>query len=498
MALHHRREMPDMRSVYQGNEFNHPQSLANSDTSSERSFSSCYYSQSYQTQSTSNSSGNTGRPRHVQWKGHDDRLQEKVPQYFDDRSMQQSPPASPASSVETYASTVDSESEQPLEVPEYDVPEYTGRPPESAIIAATPSEFSDLFPSSRRLDIRHDDTTIDGNMNLRVDTEVSLYDRQCAMTLFHLRLQDLKRREFSLRRYCRNSGREICHSVTKAQASIVEKRPGFQRSLSNALQSMRPKVEQRNSHTPTQASLKRNDSGYESMHSFDFDRDYRPTSAGDDSASHGTPPPSSFRLEFSNYAQVEVKRTSTKGSKRYEFEYWGVHYAWYRVVQPDHGVKRVALHLRSAGSDRTLAYIEPVVLPPKQAEHERDSGGWIPPCTMRIVDEAISGSELRTKDLDHTKHVADTVIATGLIALVDDSIRTHFDYEHTKLFFPIPRLNVGVEYIGPKRLINDMFNRKESSSRPQSRPSSSSGPPATGTTQSAFQRISLSRRQSGR
>ncbi|MBE7181245.1 MAG: hypothetical protein INR71_08560, partial [Terriglobus roseus] len=44
--------------------------------------------------------------------------------------------------------------------------------PPTPIYPATPSDFAELFPSSRELLIRHDDTTVDGNMNLRVDADV--------------------------------------------------------------------------------------------------------------------------------------------------------------------------------------------------------------------------------------------------------------------------------------------------------------------------------------
>lgn len=56
------------------------------------------------------------------------------------------------------------------------------------------------------------------------------------------------------------------------------------------------------------------------------------------------------------------------------------------------------------------------------------------------------------------------VVAAGLIALVDDSIKARFHSKHSKQIM-IPKLQMGVEYIGPKRLINEMFNRDPSRSR---------------------------------
>jgi len=207
------------------------------------------------------------------------------------------------------------------------------------------------------------------------------------MTLFHLRMHDLKNREFSLRRYCRDSGREVCHSVQKHQTPVAEKRPGFQRSLSNVLNVMRPKSEAR---TPTLASLKRNDSGYGSMHSVDFDQDERPQSAGhtlEQAMTH------TIKLEFSNYAQLDVKRTGTKANKRYEFEYWGVNYAWRRVASRDDSSKPASFALHRTGIEQPLAFIVPVPLSRSQAHNERKKGGWIPPCTMWISDNKIVKSQ---------------------------------------------------------------------------------------------------------
>jgi hypothetical protein len=59
--------------------------------------------------------------------------------------------------------------------PEFEVPEYSTAPYAATHLAATPSDFSELFPSHRRLIVRHDDSTLDGNMNLRIDTEVTMH-----------------------------------------------------------------------------------------------------------------------------------------------------------------------------------------------------------------------------------------------------------------------------------------------------------------------------------
>ena len=55
-----------------------------------------------------------------------------------------------------------------------------------------------------------------------------------------------------------------------------------------------------------------------------------------------------------------------------------------------------------------------------------------------------------------SKDVADAIIASGLIALVDDSIRSHFHSEESKLLLiPTSKNQMGA-------LINDMFSRNDS------------------------------------
>ncbi|KAK5699585.1 hypothetical protein LTR97_005714 [Elasticomyces elasticus] len=453
MALHHRRNVDDMRSAFGSSQ------LSRHSSESERS----YYTSSdisYLTQPTEYSGTSTRRPPHVHYNTYDSKTPEPTQRFFEDRH----PQASPRASVETYASTVDSEEEIVEEaLPEYTAPEYFTQTRDSSVFAATPTDFSALFPSQRALLIHHDDTTPDGNMNLRLDTEVQSGGRRCDMTLFHLRMHDLKNREFSLRRYCRDSGREICHSALRQPKAAAPKRPGFQRSLSNALNIMRPKSESR---APTMDSLKRNDSGYGSLHSTDLEHEERPRTAGHGAPMLQQPSTDVVKLEFSNYAQVEVKRVGTKGSKRYEFEYWGTSYAWKRVVHKDRDHKEISYHLVQGGKDRILARIEPLPLSAARREEETSMGGWIAPCRMWLVDEAIIRGQ---------KDAVDVVIASGLIALVDDATRARLKSKTPSrpLSLAVPRLqSVEVEYVGPKRLMDGLL-RRDTDPIPQTRPSSS-------------------------
>ncbi|KAK3208977.1 hypothetical protein GRF29_69g354552 [Pseudopithomyces chartarum] len=288
-------------------------------------------------------------------------------------------------SVDTYASTseeedLDDDDDAALDhVPEYHVPQYHHEPLPADAIPTTPRDFADLFPTSKRISIRHDDSTIDGNMNLRIDTQVEEYNRKKQnYTLFHLRMHDLRTREFSLRRYCRDSGREVCHSIRKYQKPPPEKRPVLQRA-STALASLRHKPDSRPS---TAQGLKRSDSGYESVHGVDPDAEdeSRPQSAGY-AKGRALLPTNTLKLEFSNYAHIDVKRRG-----------------------------------RRAGRDEHI--------------------------------------------LRSNTDISDVVIATGILSLVDDCIKRRFHTKQsTQLHIPLLRNKLHLDYVGPKRLIDEMFNR---------------------------------------
>jgi len=301
------------------------------------------------------------------------------------------------SSVETYASTLAGEkTEDEAAMPDYDIPPYRHEPLASEAIPTTPRDFGDLFPTAKRLSIRHDDATVDGNLNLRVDTLVQdRGHRKQSYTLFHLRMHDLRTREFSLRRYCRDSGREVCHSIRKYQQPPTEKRPVLQRA-STALANL-VKSESR------PAGLKRCDSGYESVRGVPgiddevayISSDLRPKSVGY-SKGRALIPTNTIKLEFSNYAHVDVKRRGTKSSKRYAFEHWGDDYSWKRIVdkgsQPTQETVSYCL-VRDVNEKEPLAQICPARLPPDEAREENARGGWVPPCYMRITDEKILHSD---------------------------------------------------------------------------------------------------------
>ena len=288
-----------------------------------------------------------------------------------------------AASVETYASTLPSEDDLEDDYFEYQEPYYEPEIPEHRTTPASPEDFAHWFPAKRRLCLRHDDSTLDGNMNLQVYTQIPRRGQKVDLTLFHLRMHDLKNREFSLRRYCRDSGREVCHSSRK-YTKPASKRPGLQRSMSSALSTLRGKSEPK---TATLESLKRHDSGYASLSEENLELENFMQSPK--STSSIALPTNTTHLEFSNYAHIDVKRRGTGKSKRYGFEYWGTEYAWRRVVTKIHNDSQVAYHLVDMRTAARVAHIVPDTMTKSEADHEAEKGGWVPPCSMYISDEKV-------------------------------------------------------------------------------------------------------------
>lgn len=370
----------------------------------------------------------------------------------------------PRSSVDTYASTDASEEDLALEREEdlargseYDyippLPAYHHEISEPNMRPSTPKNFSQLFPSMNRLSIRHDDFTTDGNMNLRVDTIVPGRKRT-VVQLFHLRMYDLARREFSLRRYCRDSGREVCNSKRKFVEPASASRPSLQRSMSSAVKAMaRPQSKRASSG----GSLSKHERRPGTSHSYDAEFDdasvYSRASDGD----HKRPrPTNSIKLEFSNYARVDVERKGqkSKDNKRYEFDWWGHKYVWKRVVEK-HLDGVVSFHLVRDGENTPVAHIVQETRSPNQVEDDELSGGWVPPCFMWINDQSI---------IDAVTDVADVIVATGLITLVDDCIKERWQSRKTH---HIPVLG-DVEYVGPRAFMQRVFSQRSQEHRSKS------------------------------
>ncbi|GKT47322.1 uncharacterized protein ColSpa_07503 [Colletotrichum spaethianum] len=323
---------------------------------------------------------------------------------------------------------------------------------------SNPQDFAKLFPSMNRLSICHDEFTSDGNMNLRVDT-VAPGRRPYNIQLFHLRMYDLGKREFSLRRYCRDSGREVCNSKRKYVEETVNERPTLQRSVSSAIKtlSMRRPLLRTNSggsllagkgkdvasqRPPSSASSCRNSTDETASYfrrSASFEPEPKPKAR--------PVPSNTMKLEFSNYARVDVSRRGGTNNKRYEFEWWGHKYQWKRVLDKNLGV--VSFHLVKDGNNNAsdaIAHIVPETRSPNQVIEDESAGGWVPPCHMWISDRSV---------LDAVTDVADVIVATGLMALVDDCIKYRWQTKKVhRIPVPLTSRTVDVEYVGPGHLYN--------------------------------------------
>lgn len=307
--------------------------------------------------------------------------------------------------------------------------------PTTTVRPSDPTSFSRLFPSMDRLAIRHDDTSSDGNMNLRVETVVdpsrgyTSRRRPTTVQLFHLRMRDLANRDFSFRRYCRDSGREVCFSKRAYASPATSSRPNFRRSVSSALHAVKAPFFRRSNtssnvstysvksasssrqrsqsiSTTTSAAAANSASGAaaSSADSHKSPPNSRSSSVSEACTDHSvksTPPPAptpasllvptdTIKLEFSNYARVEVtaRRAHKASSRCYDFEWWGHNYTWRRSV--DSALGTVSFHLvRDGHDDQVVAHIVPEIRTPNQVKTEERDGGWVPPCYMWITSQAV-------------------------------------------------------------------------------------------------------------
>lgn len=388
------------------------------------------------------------------------------------------------------------------------LPPYRASSPRLPIRASNPHDFARLFPSMNRLSIRHDEFTSDGNMNLRVDDNSS---RGCATQLFHLRMYDLARREFSLRRYCRDSGREVASVKRKYLAPATPKvqedaedaptRPTvLKRSMTSAMKIMTSAVGGKGK-SDSRPPFKRSNSGgsiFSNQSSTSTASHKRPGTAHSTTsapsiksrsrASTTTQPlaTNTLKLEFSNYARVELHRrgTSSKSNKRYEFEWWGHRYSWRRSIDPHTGT--VSFHLlresdkneaKGAGKWQPgrkgpkqaemvagpVAHIVPETRSPTEVRADEVAGGWVPPCQFWISDRGV---------LDAMTDVGDVIMATGLMALVDDCIKERWQTRASRIrriSVPLTHKTVDFELPGPKAFVQGLLSRRSTSERvPQS------------------------------
>lgn len=264
-------------------------------------------------------------------------------------------------------------------VVQYDEPE---------VAAATPQEFGDLFPSSRKISIRHDDTTFDGNFNLTLETSVSLRDgTSLVLTMFHLKMQDLERRMMSFRRYSRYSGREVCNTTCAPRKAQITKRPTLKKSFSSALANLKLSMPSKMSVPATPA----NDEFSEAGDDEDGDEEENESDEEETIEEEAERPDSSeISLDFSNYAHLKLSKRHKKKRPLYEFKYWGTRYTWTvneSVSGSNHGR---TYQLLKADSTNVLANIVPQPQTAREAHLEDIKGGWVSPSLFWIDDENIA------------------------------------------------------------------------------------------------------------
>jgi hypothetical protein len=162
--------------------------------------------------------------------------------------------------------------------------------------------------------------------------------------------------------------------------------------VTNALASIRskPEFKRTNSGGSLKQSPKRQDSGYASNGEDEEDDEVDSfVSSGSKSKASLPIPTNTTKLEFSNYALVDIKRRGAKSHKRYEFEYWGSTYEWKRVSNKDSAGKSISFHLIKDDSGPAIAHIVPELRSRSQIRAEEQAGGWVPPCSMWISDERV-------------------------------------------------------------------------------------------------------------
>lgn len=247
--------------------------------------------------------------------------------------------------------------------------------------------------------IQHDDSTHDGNMNLRLDREVTTSDGQLVkVTLFHLKMRDLAERGFSLRRYWRHSGREVCSSKRRYVKTVPLYRPSPRstrpRASTDPFNNERSECQHEGSGTDSDEA-----EVADQLRAFEVTNHFEATVRTN-----------AITVDFSNYAQVILEPRRVGQRKQYDFEYWGEYYSWKRRALRDGGEIITSYELVNVRTNQRVSSITPDTLSPEEVDFEAGQGAWIPACSMRIQQQNISDD------------LGDVIVATGLMVLTDDCI----------------------------------------------------------------------------
>jgi hypothetical protein len=329
------------------------------------------------------------------------------------------------SSLGTYSSTntssdVSNQGTVALPWPTSSVQPTTGKHPSpwdvKGISKSSPKDFVELFPSSKPLYICHDSTTSDGEMNLRVFSDITSAGSSKAeyMSLFHLRMHDIEDRKFSLRRYFRNSGRKGCSSILSDARlrSKTRSKTRFSFSMSSKRTSRAGSTHSENdvSASETKGDMGNSKGSRTSLSSWFRRRGSRSSHASsasgndasdcdeDDNAVNAVNVAATrvsgdkIALEFSNYSRVDVVRYST-WRIGYTFDYWGHAYEWRRTSGKNLFGQWMywchSFHLYRKGKDK-----KPIVSITPRDNKSLGSGyfthgTWVTPSEMRFLDNDI-------------------------------------------------------------------------------------------------------------
>lgn len=242
------------------------------------------------------------------------------------------------------------------------------------------ANFNDYFPSSRLMKICHDTREVDGHLNLRVETDH--LNRHGPIQLFHLCIKDLEKRKFSLRRYERASGREVCKTARKRVPATSE----LPQSPLTAWENI--KLSSAALNIPSLFFLQKSQRRYGERHRVQghTDTSFCIENSSDLVITNIT------RLYFSNYAQVWIKQCVTRFSNHYNFEYWGYEYFWKRRVRKRGAKnKKVSYHLYRTGEILPIAHIIPQDWSGQQKFEQLQMANWIPPCNFWIAQPMRDG-----------------------------------------------------------------------------------------------------------
>ena len=138
-------------------------------------------------------------------------------------------------------------------------------------------------------------------------------------------------------------------------------------------------------------------------------------------------------LEFSNYARFKLGY-GTRDDRRYTFEYYGLAYAWDKISEMTLAGVQTRYTLVRLWDKAAVAHIDPLPLNEDEERLEIEKGGWIPPCSMWMSDKTVTAGP---------GDVADVVVVTGLVALVDDTIRKRFEGQPVYQKQPSSRQQLG-------------------------------------------------------